>query len=186
MVLNSFHSNTTVDCLDKSWRPCVGIVLMNLRGQVFAGKRKDGLSDNIWQWPQGGIDEGETAEQAMWRELEEETGVTIKQATIMHVASHWLSYDLPENLRKNFWQGRYKGQIQLWYLLSFSGLDSNIDIMREPIEFSSWEWLDSQFVIKQIISFKRDVYLEVYRQFQPYMDDKTSKCRNSKKTLSEV
>ena len=102
------------------YRPCVGIVLVNADGRVFAGQRRDNFPD-AWQMPQGGIDDGETPRQAALRELEEETGITPDLVDVMAKTHHWITYDLPPELLGKVWGGKYRGQRQKWFALRFTG-----------------------------------------------------------------
>lgn len=147
------------------YRPCAGVVLVNAEGRVFAGQRIDNPGD-AYQMPQGGIDAGETPREAALRELTEETGVPASLVTIEAETPDWIFYDLPEDLLGRIWQGRYCGQAQKWFLMRFSGQDSDIDITAEPAEFSHWEWLDPEEVIKRIVPFKQQVYREIFDQFR--------------------
>lgn len=146
------------------YRPCVGIALANRRGQVFAGKRID--SDlPAWQMPQGGIDEGESPQEAALRELREETGVAPDMVTIEARTSEWLRYDLPRELAPKLWKGKYRGQEQLWFLMRFCGSDDFISIETEHPEFSEWAWVDTRELVEKIVPFKRDVYARVIAEF---------------------
>lgn len=146
------------------YRPCVGVVLMDKRGRVFAGQRID--SDvPAWQMPQGGIDKGETAREAALRELGEETGVVPDLVKVAAETADWVTYDLPLDIVPRIWKGRFKGQKQRWVLLRFLGTDADIDIETEIPEFSEWRWLAPQDVLDSIVPFKRDVYASVFSEF---------------------
>ena len=146
------------------YRPCVGVVLTDGIGRVFAGQRID--SDvPAWQMPQGGIDEGEDPEVAAFRELWEETGVTSDKAQLLAVTPNWVNYELPEHLVGKLWKGRYRGQTQKWMLMRFLGDDSDVDITQPPAEFSVWAWKTPAEVLEAIVPFKRQVYEEVFAAF---------------------
>ena len=110
--------------MNKSFRKGVGIFLIGNDKKIWVGKRID--FDNYWQMPQGGIDNHETELQAMKRELKEET--SIENVEILDSTKNWLSYDLPNNLRKKIWQGKFTGQMQKWFACKFLGNDKEIRI----------------------------------------------------------
>jgi putative (di)nucleoside polyphosphate hydrolase len=115
--------------------------------------------------PQGGIDPKEDPRQAALRELAEETGTA--DAEILAETPDWLSYDLPEDLRRRVWRGRYKGQRQKWFLMRFLGHDSDIDLEAHAHpEFSAWRWAPAADVPSLIVPFKRDLYRAVVDAFQ--------------------
>ena len=150
------------------YRPAVGIMLLNHDGRVFVGRRIDmpaGLA--AWQMPQGGIDPGETPRNAALRELKEEVGTD--RAQIVAELSAWLNYDLPAELQKKLWKGRYRGQAQKWFALRFIGEDSEIDLETEVPEFRNWRWSEPEKLIELIVPFKRDVYRRVLSEFGPLL-----------------
>jgi putative (di)nucleoside polyphosphate hydrolase len=150
------------------YRQNVGLMVLNEAGDVFVGQRKD---NNVaaWQMPQGGIDEGEDAQVAALRELEEETGITLGLVTVVAVSDGWISYDLPHNLVPKLWKGRYRGQEQKWFLLRFHGSDSQVNIQTEHPEFSKWRWLKTDELVDNIVPFKRDVYVKVIEEFKKHL-----------------
>ncbi len=149
-----------------TYRPCVGIVLINSGGLVFAGQRIDNLggAHEAWQMPQGGIDEGEEPEAAMWREMGEEIGTD--KARILKQTPDWLTYDLPDHLIGKVWRGKYRGQKQMWFAMAFTGNDDDINIETEIPEFCEWRWLTPSEILKSIVPFKRDVYEAVFKEFR--------------------
>jgi len=166
--------------IDLAYRPSVGVALMNVTGQIFIGRRKrrrggEPLPGFEWQMPQGGLDEGETPLEAARRELREETNVT--STSFVAEAPGWLSYDLPPNALGR-WKGRYRGQSQRWFLLSFEGEESEIDIANpdggahEP-EFEAWRWERLETLPGLVVPFKKAVYERVVEAFSPYVAART-------------
>ena len=150
------------------YRPCVGIVLIDARGLVFAGQRIDNPSP-AWQMPQGGIDDGETPREAAYRELWEETGVTRDKVEFVGKTHGWVTYDLPPELLGKVWGGKYRGQRQKWFLFRFKGQDADVKIASEHPEFSTWRWILVDEMVESIVPFKRAVYEEVIRSFRAYL-----------------
>lgn len=155
------------------YRPCVGQMVINHAGLVWAGARADSTNDaegrgSWWQMPQGGIDPGEEPGEAARRELFEETG--IRSAVLLAELPRWLTYELPPELVGKAWGGRYRGQKQRWFLYRFTGEDSEINITpaagHEP-EFVGWKWVPASSLIELIVPFKRGVYREVLAEFGP-------------------
>ncbi len=156
------------DPADLPYRPCVGVMLMNADGALFVGQRKD--SDMpAWQMPQGGIDKGETPEEAALRELWEETGITADLVEIVKITPGWVRYDLPDHLIGKVWGGKYRGQKQKWVLMRYLGTDDQVRIDTEHPEFSEWCWMPPGEVVAQIVPFKRAVYEEVLRAFAEHL-----------------
>jgi putative (di)nucleoside polyphosphate hydrolase len=150
------------DRLHKDYRPGVGVLLLNARNEVFVAQRLDFKSE-AWQMPQGGIDKGETPEQAAWRELKEETGTD--NAKLLAESRGWFRYDLPSELAATLWKGRFRGQRQKWFVFRFLGDDREIDIATEHPEFSAWKWAKPAEAIRLIVPFKRELYREVLEEF---------------------
>ena len=152
---------------DLPYRPCVGVMLVNADGMIWVGRRID--TPNGWQMPQGGIDDGETPDVAAMRELEEETGTA--QAEIVAESGAWHRYDLPPHLLGKAWGGRYRGQEQRWFLVRFTGQDSDINIATDHPEFDAWQWVAPGALCDLIVPFKRAVYQQVVAEFWPHLDD---------------
>ena len=160
-------STPPTEVSDLPYRPCVGVVLSNADGLVFAGERVD--LPGAWQMPQGGIDKGETPREAALRELEEETGVSPDLVTVEAETEGWVAYDLPADIIPRIWKGRFRGQEQKWFLMRFHGEDSQVRIDTEHPEFSAWQWLPADEVIAQIVPFKRGVYEAVIAEFRHHL-----------------
>ena len=148
---------------DLPYRPCVGIMLINDEGKVFAGKRIDQTVEG-WQMPQGGIDDGEEPRQAALRELLEETGTD--KAEIIAELPEWITYDLPAHLVGIAFRGRFRGQKQKWFLMRFTGHDTDIDLSLHEPEFSDWKWFDLDEITNVIVPFKKPTYEAVVEGFR--------------------
>ncbi len=153
---------------DLPYRPCVGIVLINRQGEIFAGQRLDSTMQ-AWQMPQGGIDDGEKPREAALRELREETGVTGDLVEFVAKTEDWVTYDLPPELLGKVWGGKYRGQRQKWFLFRFTGRDDDIRIATEHPEFSHWRWIGAGELVSSIVPFKRAVYEQVVAAFRPHL-----------------
>ncbi len=147
------------------YRPCVGIMLINKVGDVFAAQRLDYASD-AWQMPQGGIEKGEDPQSAALRELTEETGIPADKVEVVMATDDWIPYDLPHDLVPKLWKGRYRGQMQLWYLMRFLGDDALVNIDTEEPEFSTWCWMPADQLLDKIVPFKRATYDSVIQTFR--------------------
>ncbi|MGI9350099.1 MAG: RNA pyrophosphohydrolase [Rhizobiaceae bacterium] len=152
------------------YRPCVGIVVFNSEGKVWAGRRLKNSEtplDFRWQFPQGGIDKGEDPLPAAKRELYEETG--IQSITLMKEASGWINYDLPDELLGIGLKGKFRGQTQKWYAFRFDGDEDEINISEPPDgshpEFDLWEWRDLEEMPGLIVPFKRKIYEQLVTEF---------------------
>ena len=148
-------------------RKGVGIVLLNKENKIFVAKRIDNPK-NFWQMPQGGIDEGEDYYEAALRELKEETSVI----SVEHVKeiNQKLTYILPDHLIGIIWRGKFKGQIQKWFVMRFIGNDSEININTKKPEFLDWKWIDLEDLPKIAVNFKLDVYKILKQEVSKILD----------------
>ncbi len=154
---------TKADKDGAAYRRGVGIMLFNPKGLVFIAQRLDMPSD-AWQMPQGGIDPGEEPAEAALRELKEETGTD--RAVIVAESRDWYRYDLPAELQRVLWGGKYRGQTQKWFAMRFTGTDRDIDIATEHPEFSTWKWTKPATLPDVIVPFKRDIYQALVDEFK--------------------
>lgn len=154
---------TATDPATLPYRPCVGVVLMNREGLVFAGQRLD--TPGAWQMPQGGVDQGEEPLDAALRELGEETGVAPGSVEFLAQTADWMTYELPPHLLGKLWKGRYRGQRQIWALFRFHGADSEIRLDQPHPEFGEWAWLAPADIIAGIVPFKQAIYTSVFEEF---------------------
>ena len=150
------------------YRPCAGIMLLNAQRQVFVGQRLDSALD-AWQMPQGGIDDGEEAEAAAYRELSEETGIAPHLAELIARSAGELLYDLPPDMLGRIWKGRYRGQRQIWFLMRFLGTDADVNIATHTQEFRTWRWAEPEQLVDLIVPFKRELYANVVAEFTPHL-----------------
>lgn len=153
---------------EHGYRPNVGIILINAERQVFWGKR---VREHSWQFPQGGIKSGEDPEQAMYRELEEETGLKPHHVEVIGRTQDWLHYDVPDRWVRREWRGHYRGQKQIWFLLRMLGQDSDVTLKCdfEKPEFDAWRWNDFWVPLDSVIEFKRDVYKSALDELSKYI-----------------
>jgi putative (di)nucleoside polyphosphate hydrolase len=150
------------------YRPNVAIVLVNSRNQVFWGKR---IKEHAWQFPQGGIKAGESPEEAMYRELNEETGLDAHHVRILGRTRDWLHYDVPIHWVKREWRGTYKGQKQIWFLLRLVGRDCDISLRASGHpEFDAWRWHDYWIPLEAVIDFKREAYRLALEQLAEHLE----------------
>lgn len=150
------------------YRRGVGMMIINNDGQVFLGKRVESKYE-AWQMPQGGIDNAETPSKAVRREMMEEIGCD--KGEIIAETKKWYSYDIPEFLVSKLWDGKYKGQKQKWFLIRFTGEDSDIDIQTDNPEFREWCWADPSDLPQLIVPFKKILYDAVLEEFTPLIAD---------------
>ena len=147
----------------EGFRANVGIIICNKKGQLFWARR---YGQHSWQFPQGGIDEGETAEQAMFRELNEEVGLKKEDVEILCVSKNWLRYRLPKRLIRRDSKPLCIGQKQRWFLLRLKCKDEDVDVLKTSHpEFDDWRWVSYWYPVRNVVSFKRDVYRKAMKEF---------------------
>jgi putative (di)nucleoside polyphosphate hydrolase len=140
----------------EGYRPNVGIILVNGKNEVFWGKR---IREHSWQFPQGGIKHGESPEQAMYRELQEEIGLRQEHVRILGRTRDWLRYEVPKQWIRREWRNTYRGQKQIWFMLRLTGRDSDVSLRAsDHPEFDAWRWSDYWVPLDAVIEFKRAVY----------------------------
>ncbi len=159
----------------EGFRPNVGIILLNRKNQVFWGKR---IRTHSWQFPQGGIDRGESPEQAMYRELHEEIGLSPHHVRIVARTRDWLRYEVPDRFIRREARGHYKGQKQIWYLLQMLGQDWDLNLRatNHP-EFDAWRWNDYWVPLDVVVEFKRGVYEMALTELARYLPRNESRSR---------
>ena len=151
----------------EGFRPNVGIVLLNQKNQVFWGKR---IRTHSWQFPQGGIDRGESPEQAMYRELHEEVGLFPEHVRIVARTRDWLRYEVPDRFIRREARGHYRGQKQIWYLLQLVGNDWDLNLRAtDHPEFDAWRWNDYWVPLDVVVEFKRGVYEMALTELSRYL-----------------
>ena len=151
----------------EGYRPNVGIVILNDNNKVLWAKR---ATEDAWQFPQGGINEGESLEEAMYRELMEEVGLSPNHVEIIGQTKDWLRYDVPRQWVRRDSYARYRGQKQIWFLLKFIGKDSDILLTNsQNPEFDSWRWDDFWSPLQQVVDFKREVYEKALNELSAYL-----------------
>ena len=150
------------------YRPCAGICLTEPSGRIWVGERLDRPADAVvaWQMPQGGIDEGESPRAAALRELREETGLSADAVEVVAALPEPLTYDLPPELVPTLWKGRFRGQSQHWFHMTYDGPDDAVNLDVHEREFSRWAWMKPADVLSAIVPFKRDLYAQILVRFR--------------------
>ncbi|AMP90808.1 RNA pyrophosphohydrolase [Legionella pneumophila] len=149
------------------YRLNVGIILVNDSDRVFWGRRS---GHDAWQFPQGGLAPGETAMQAMYRELHEEVGLDKGDVEVLGSTRRWLKYRLPKQYLRHGSEPLVIGQKQKWYLLKLITNEQKVrlDLSDSP-EFDSWRWVDFHEPEQQVIFFKRQVYIQALKELEPLL-----------------
>ncbi len=164
--------------IDKDgFRANVGMIICGDDGRVFWGRRS---GQSGWQFPQGGVNPGETPMDAMYRELQEEVGLERGQVELLGITRRWLRYKLPERYRRRNTEVECVGQKQLWFLLKLSVPESafSFDQFDQP-EFDRWRWVDYWYPINHVIYFKRNIYKRALRELDRFrsVDDEAATGR---------
>jgi len=148
-------------------RSGVGIVLLNKDNKVFVAKRIDNPK-NFWQMPQGGVNKDENFFNAALRELKEETDIT--NVSLIKEIDGYTSYNLPDHLLGIIWKGKYKGQIQKWFLMRFNGKESEINLKTNYPEFLEWKWIELDKITDVVVDFKLDVYKIIKKKIKEILN----------------
>lgn len=150
---------------ENGFRLNVGIVLTNDEGKLFWGRR---VGQDAWQFPQGGINDNEKIEEALFRELEEEVGLQARDVSILAQTKQWLSYLLPPRLVRSDTRPICIGQRQKWFLLKLVSEEKRIrlDHSIKP-EFDGWQWVSYWYPLHQVVAFKKEVYRQMLIEFAP-------------------
>ena len=156
------------DLSEYSYRPAAGIMLVNREGKVWVGQRLDSKLE-AWQMPQGGLDDGEDAQDGALRELEEETGISRDLVEIVARAPTEFTYDLPEDLIGVVWKEKWRGQRQTWFLARFLGTDEDVNLQTGHPEFRAWRWADVDDLPAMIVPFKKTLYEHVIAAFRAHL-----------------
>ena len=150
--------------MTNKYRKCVGMMILNIHKEILVGRRIDHPS-GYWQMPQGGIDDNENPEEAVWREMLEEIGTN--NAKLIRISNQWINYDIPsETLKTLPWGHKYIGQTQKWFAFNFLGKDYDINVETDNPEFSEWKWTRMNSIVDSIVPFKRDVYSKILEEFK--------------------
>ena len=157
----------------EGFRANVGIIISNQQGQLLWARRH---GQNAWQFPQGGVDEGESPEQTMFRELYEEVGLKPEEVKILKQTREWLHYRLPTRYIRHGSQPLCIGQKQKWFLLQLIGDEKLIRFDRgSRPEFDHWRWVSYWYPIRNVIDFKRDVYRQALAELFSFLNVKKQK-----------
>lgn len=174
--MNRSHDKDRIIDAD-GFRPNVGIVISNAEGRVLWGRRINGRDS--WQFPQGGIHPGESAEEAMYRELDEEVGLKPEHVSILHRTKGWHRYRLPSRYVRRHEKPVCIGQKQRWFLLRLEVGDDAVCLdAHDSPEFDDWRWVSYWYPLNAVVDFKRDVYRSAMSEL---VEGLTSKPRAKRK-----
>ena len=153
------------------YRPAVAIVLFNKKGRVWLGHRSGKQTDYVWQFPQGGLDKGESPEFGALRELREETGVSVENLRPLGCINEELFYDFPPEYGKRGSMQKWRGQRQLWFAYRFLGKKADVNLkFHKPAEFTKWRWGSLAEAPELVVPFKRKVYERVVSEFEGFAE----------------
>lgn len=153
--------------IDKDgFRANVGIMVANDHGQLLWARRVGGK--DAWQFPQGGINRGESPRDALYRELEEEIGLTADAVEVLATTRGWLRYRLPKRYVRKGQKPLCIGQKQKWFLLRLTSDEAAIKLdLNDTPEFDHWRWVSYWYPLNQVIPFKREVYRRAMKELAP-------------------
>ena len=138
-------------------------MILNLHKEILVGRRLDHPS-GYWQMPQGGIDDNENPEEAVWREMMEEIGTN--NAKLYKISEQWINYEIPQETLDHLpWGKIYIGQTQKWFIFKFTGEEKDINVETQNPEFSEWKWMNFNNLVKNAVPFKRIVYQKILNEF---------------------
>jgi len=150
--------------MSDNYRSGVGMMILNEKNKILVGKRLDHPS-GFWQMPQGGIDDNEKPEKAVWREMMEEIGTN--NAKLIKSTDQWYKYEIPKDTLKTLpWGEKYIGQKQKWFAFQFTGKDEDINVDTNNPEFSEWKWILHDNLVDNIVPFKKILYKNVLNEFE--------------------
>ena len=144
------------------YRLNVAMIVFNKDNKVLFCKRRN--TEN-WQFPQGGVDENENIESAMFRELNEEVGLEKDNVEIKAVSQNFIYYDIPKNIRSRVLGGKFKGQAQKYFLLKLISGDVDLNIENTP-EFDKYNWVPFWYPLNQVVDFKKEAYRSALIEFK--------------------
>ncbi|MDX1443139.1 MAG: RNA pyrophosphohydrolase [Gammaproteobacteria bacterium] len=149
------------------FRANVGIIISNDEGQLLWARR---VNRSGWQFPQGGIQQDESAEEAMFRELREEVGLEPREVEVLGRTQRWLRYRLPRHYVRRHSRPVCIGQKQRWFMLRLVGKESRVRFDRgETPEFDHWKWVDYWTPLEEVVFFKRKVYRKALEELSPLL-----------------